>query len=42
MFTGIVIEQGVVAQPPPRLRLRAPGIAADARSATRWPWTGAA
>ena len=30
MFTGIVIEQGVVAEPPPRLRLRAPGIAADA------------
>src|SRR6476646_2041243 len=30
MFTGLVIEQGGVAQPPPRLRLRAPGIAADA------------
>ena len=30
MFTGIVIEQGVVAEPPPRLRLRAPGVAADA------------
>ena len=30
MFTGIVIEQGVVVEPPPRLRLRAPGIAADA------------
>ena len=28
MFTGIVIEQGVVAEPPPRLRLRAPGVAA--------------
>ena len=30
MFTGIVIEQGVVAEPPPRLRLRAPGVAAEA------------
>jgi riboflavin synthase len=30
MFTGIVIEQGVVVEPPPRLRLRAPGVAADA------------
>ena len=29
MFTGIVIEQGVVAEPPPRLRLRAPGVAGD-------------
>ena len=29
MFTGIVIEQGAVIDPPPRLRLRAPGIASD-------------
>jgi riboflavin synthase len=28
MFTGIVVEQGVVEQAPPALRLRAPGIAA--------------
>jgi riboflavin synthase len=30
VFTGIVVEQGAVIDPPPRLRLRAPGIAADA------------
>ncbi len=30
MFTGIVIEQGEVVEPPPRLVLRAPGTAADA------------
>jgi riboflavin synthase len=30
MFTGIVVERGVVAEPPPRLRLRAPAVAADA------------
>lgn len=30
MFTGIVVEQGEVREPPPRLVLRAPGIAADA------------
>ncbi len=30
MFTGIVIEQGVVVEPPPRLELDAPAIAADA------------
>jgi riboflavin synthase len=29
VFTGIVIEQGAVIDPPPRLRLRAPGIASD-------------
>ena len=30
MFTGIVIEQGEVVEPPPRLVLRAPSTAADA------------
>ena len=30
MFTGIVVGQGQVVAPPPRLRLRAPGVAADA------------
>ena len=30
MFTGIVIEQGEVVEPPPRLVLRAPRTAADA------------
>jgi riboflavin synthase len=30
MFTGIVVEQGEVVEPPPRLVLRAPGVAADA------------
>jgi riboflavin synthase len=30
MFTGIVVEQGVVVEPPPRLTLRAPGVAAAA------------
>jgi riboflavin synthase len=29
MFTGIVVEQGVVEQPPPQLVLRAAGIAGD-------------
>jgi riboflavin synthase len=31
VFTGIVQEQGTVVEPPPRLVLSAPGIAADAR-----------
>ena len=31
MFTGIVQELGTVVEPPPRLVLSAPGIAADAR-----------
>ena len=30
MFTGIVVEMGEVMQPPPRLVLRAPQVAADA------------
>jgi riboflavin synthase len=30
MFTGIVVEVGEVLAPPPALRLRAPGVAADA------------
>jgi riboflavin synthase len=30
VFTGIVVEQGAVIDPPPQLRLRAPGIASDA------------
>ena len=30
MFTGIVVEQGVVVEPAPRLTLRAPGVAAEA------------
>ena len=30
MFTGIVVEQGEVVEPPPRLVLRAPDTAADA------------
>jgi riboflavin synthase len=31
VFTGIVQEQGTVVEPPPRLALNAPGIAADVR-----------
>ena len=31
MFTGIVVEQGEVVDPPPRLRLRAPEIASGAQ-----------
>ena len=30
MFTGIVVEQGEVVEPPPRLVLRAPQTASDA------------